>query len=137
MSLTNSKFFGSYLISHQGVDAKLIFSALELQKKMQPSLEELARSCCSLEAASLIEILNKQVQSHKPFEDTAIELGLLSEGQVSHLQKQQLDCRKKLGDILVDMGVFTEDAKASLLKQYNSWLEAAAAIGRSNSSMHK
>lgn len=64
-------------------------------------------------------------------------MGLLSKEQISHLQQQQLDCRKKLGDIPVDMGIFPENIKVSLLKQYHSWLEAAAAMGRSTSSMHK
>ncbi|TLS67324.1 hypothetical protein FEF65_07810 [Mariprofundus erugo] len=127
---TSTNFFGSFLISHLGVDAKYVCLALEKQKSEQQKIGELAQASYALDSMDLITVLNKQSQTHRPFGEIAMELGLLNQQQIEELLTRQSESRKKIGDILVEMGVFSESEKETHLKSYINWLEGLAALGK-------
>jgi len=130
----STRFFGTYLIQHQGVKADDVYSALEKQQQVQPTLEQLALQSCALHTGNINEILKEQVKYSKSFEDIALELGFLSQEQINGLLDQQTESRKKLGEILVEMGVLSENQKENMLHAYINWLEASAAYGAAISS---
>ncbi len=124
MSAASSRYFGSYLIQHQGISAMAIYSALERQRGLQPTLDA---GCID---ALVLEALNRQLCSRKSFEDIALELGLLSEVEITRLTDQQAEHRAKLGNILVEMGVLTDAQKKRMLTEFRSWLDASSAYGK-------
>jgi len=126
---SSTKYFGTYLIQYQGINADDVYAALEKQQQTQLTLEQLAQQSCALQAENLVEIFNTQVKYSKSFEEIALELGFLSQDQIDGLLRQQAESRKKLGEILVDMGVISEVQKESMLHAYINWLEASAAYG--------
>lgn len=128
------RFFGTYLIQHKGIAAKHVYKALEQQKQLQPSLELLAQQIFNLDPLDVINILNRQVESHRPFEDAALELSFLDQDQINELLDKQANCRKKLGVILVEMDVLSESEKENMLNDYRNWLEASSAYGKAISS---
>ncbi len=128
--MSDSKFFGAFLVSQLGVDTRHICRALEIQRNSQPRLGELARQNDWLEDRELLEVLNQQGEVYRRFGEIALELGFLGQRQIERLLEQQRQQRQRIGDILVAMGVLSEEEKVSHLKAYARWLEAAAALGR-------
>lgn len=139
MATSNTNFFGSFLISHLGIDARYVCQALEKQKSTQQKIGELAKEKYALDSMDLITVLNKQSVTHRPFGEIAMELGLLNQQQIEELLTQQSESRKRIGDILVEMGIFSEQEKETHLHAYINWLEGLAALGKatvSQSSIH-
>lgn len=130
MQILNSRLFGTYLIQHHGIDAKLITLALDEQKRQQTSLECLSREHTHhLNQYCLSVIRHHQVKSNKQFESVVLELGMLTQSQVNNLLDMQNGSRQKLGEILVRKGVMAERQKQDMLNQFESWLEASMAMG--------
>jgi len=136
MPAASNRYFGSYLIQHHGISAIDIYSALERQRGLVPALESLSNKDNCIDTL-VSEKLKMQLYSRKSFEAIALELGLLSEVDISGLTDQQAKHHTKLGNVLVEMGVLTEESKKRLLNDYRNWLDASAAYGKAISNYRR
>ena len=66
----------------------------------------------------MLTILNTQIESPKLFGEIAVDLGYLTEQELSGLLEMQSKMRPFIGEILVDMKKITEEQLNSLLTEF-------------------
>ena len=103
-----AKFFGQFLLENGAIDREQLLEALEIQRRSNPMLGELAERRGWLTAAQAARINERQRAEDKRFGDLAEEMGLLDAHQLGELLAEQKAGRKLFGEILVEHGMLTQ-----------------------------
>ena len=114
------KIFGQYLIEQGEIDAEQVRAALDMMDRENRSLGELATDEGILTAQDADKVNAEQRHRDCPFGGLAIEMGLLSEGQVDHLVRLQERTRLRIGQALVRLGSLENERLAELLASYDA-----------------
>ena len=117
--------FGEFLVEREYVSEENVLSALEVQSKSRIPLGQLAIQNNFLKSVDVLKILNKQRKatngnSKDKFGEIVLELGLLTENQLSELSKIQEERTPLLGKVLVDQGAMSASQLVKALKEFES-----------------
>jgi len=104
-----AKFFGQFLLEQGLIHPEQLLAALDIQRRSNPILGELAQARGLLDATQAETINEHQRREDKRFGDIAQALGLLTAAQVDELLAQQKAHRKLFGEILIEQGMLTRD----------------------------
>jgi CheY-specific phosphatase CheX len=100
-----AKFFGQFLLEKGLLGSDQLLQALDIQRRCNPMLGEIAASMGLLSAEQAKQINDLQRREDRRFGDIAQSLGLLSAAQVDELLAVQKSRRKLFGEILVEQGM--------------------------------
>jgi hypothetical protein len=111
--------FGMYLKKKGVITAEQLVSALEVQMNTLVPIGQLALEEGILSARDIFDVL--RAQSGAPsvrFGDLAIEMRLMTRGDVMRLLMIQADRKRSIAEILVGQGIFTPSQMADELAVY-------------------
>jgi CheY-specific phosphatase CheX len=120
-----AKFFGQFLLEKGLLSSDQLLTALDVQRRSNPVLGELAESMGLLSAADLQRISDQQRTEDKRFGDIALALGLLDAAQLEALLAEQNARRKLFGEILVEQGMLTREVVEAELALHQADREQA------------
>lgn len=120
-----AKFFGQFLLEKGLLSSEQLLAALEIQRRSNPVLGELAQSMGLLSAADLQRISDQQRTEDARFGDIALKLGLLDAAQLDALLAAQNARRKLFGEILVEQGMLDAGTVAAELALHQADREQA------------
>ena len=108
--------FGHFLCYSKVIDWQCLGRALIWHRRQRPRLGDLARTRGWLSAGQVETIASSGVHG-KPFGQSALEKGLLSQGQLRSLLVAQGHGRAKIGRYFVDQKIISEGRLKSLLSR--------------------
>ncbi len=120
-----AKFFGQFLLENGLIDKDQLLEALDIQRRSNPLLGEIAEQQGLLTAAQAARINERQRAEDKRFGDIAEEMGLLNAEQIGQLLGEQKARRKFFGEILVEGGMLTQAQLDEQLKAHQADREDA------------
>jgi CheY-specific phosphatase CheX len=100
-----AKFFGQFLLEKGLLRSEQLLQALEIQRRCNPMLGEIAASMGLISTGQAQRINELQRREDRRFGDIAQSLGLLDSAQVDQLLTVQKSRRKLFGEILVEQGM--------------------------------
>jgi hypothetical protein len=112
------KFFGQYLIERGEIEAGQLSDALARNRSHNSTIGDLAVDSGYLSEADTFRINRMQSRVDKPFGEMAVELGLLTVGQVLELTTRQQQHNLRLSDVLGDMGVLSSERLEALWRDF-------------------
>lgn len=124
--------FGHYLYYSGLINWRTVVQALIWQRMERPRIGELGRRFGMLTEEEILTILKKRPPL-KPFGETAITLGLLSESQVGSLIFHQKRLQKKFGEYFVEKKILRpEELRRLIIKfqMHNASITGALPWGR-------
>ncbi len=113
-----AKFFGQWLLEKGAISREDLLAALDLQKRNNLSLGQLAVECDYLTPAQAQSINMEQQRKDRRFGEIATERGLLSDEQVDELLAAQKKRKVFLGQALVNEGALSESSLQAELKAF-------------------
>lgn len=116
----SNKFLGQYLLEKGIISPTQLLTAIELQKKSNPTLGQLAVSQGYIDNDAANKINLEQQRTDERFGTLAVNMGLMDESQIEALFNTQQKNRKYFGEILVEQEMLdqqTLDAELLLHKQ--------------------
>jgi hypothetical protein len=114
------KFFGQYLIEQGEVDAGHVREALDLLDRTNRSVGEIAVEQDFLSATEAERVNRMQRAGDQPFGDLAIDMGLLTHGDLVQCLRIQRDTRLMIGEALVRLGHLPADRLGPLLDAFKA-----------------
>ncbi len=114
------KFFGQFLVERLEVDGDQINEAVELMRRENHSIGELAVEEGWLSTEDANRINARQRQRDCRFGELAVEMGLLSQEQVDGLLARQASSHLPIGQALVRLGYLAEDRLGTLLDEFKA-----------------
>ncbi|MCB9558541.1 MAG: hypothetical protein H6707_20660 [Deltaproteobacteria bacterium] len=99
-------YFGYYLVERGLITTAQVIEALDMQRRSQRPVGEVARSLGLMSDEQVLTVLDRQGQEtpRKPFGQLAIELGFVTQEQLITIIENQAAHRRPLGEVLVEMG---------------------------------
>ncbi|HNR13552.1 MAG TPA: hypothetical protein PLG17_02385 [Thermodesulfobacteriota bacterium] len=107
-----------YLVANGMVDEQTMFEALNIQRKMTPSIGTIALEERVLSVSEVLEILDLQDDCSKLFGELAIDLGYLSEREIERLLEIQESRRPPIHQILLEMNRVDPDRLDSVVQKF-------------------
>ncbi|NRA59919.1 MAG: hypothetical protein HRU25_03205 [Psychrobium sp.] len=114
----STKFFGQFLYEKGLLSTQKLSLAIELQKKANPSLGQLAINEGFLNETQAEQVNLEQQRTDQRFGSLAISLGFMTDSQVELLFHTQQELRKFFGEILVEQGFISEEVVTSELAEH-------------------
>jgi hypothetical protein len=112
--------FASFLLAKGAAGKGQVVAALEEQRRSRPPIGRVAIHAGMLDGAGVFGVLAHQARHpSQRFGEAAIELGILSRGQVDELLHLQRKQTPSLEAVLVKLGAIDEDAAHELREAYD------------------
>ena len=119
--------FGLFLVHRRVITCNQFVTAMELQKASRPPIGQLALDHEKLAVQQIMQLLAAQSDNPQElFGELAVELGMLSEADLSELVKLQSDLIKPMAEIVVELGFVSEEKAAEELAEYRKAMEEVA-----------
>ncbi len=115
--------FGDYLVRQSIIREKDLTQTLEMQKIDRIPLGQLALQKGLIESKTLFRILSRQRKEegrNQTFGQLAIQLGYLTEEQISELLKMQIQTNRLLGELLVAQEFVSQVEMIKALKKFRA-----------------
>ena len=115
--------FGDYLVRQNIIREKDLTRTLEMQKIDRIPLGQLALQEGLIENKTLFRILSRQRKEegrNQTFGQLAIQLGYLTDEQISELLKMQIQTNRLLGELLVSQGFVSQVEMIKALKKFRA-----------------
>ncbi len=114
----NDKRFLQYLVNCGSLDDKVIFDAMNLQKKRRMAFGRVALEEKLLTVKQVLTILDEQIDTPKLFGEIAIDLGYLTEKDVLRILEIREERIPRIENILVEMGQISRNELDYLMEKY-------------------
>ncbi len=115
--------FGDYLVRQSIIREKDLTRTLEMQKTDRIPLGQLALQKGLIDNKALFRILSRQRKvegRNQTFGQLAIQLGYLSQEQISELLRMQTQTNRLLGELLVSQGFVSQVEMIKALKKFRA-----------------
>jgi hypothetical protein len=115
--------FGDYLVELNIIQEQDLVRALEIQKTDKVPLGQLALQQGLIDNKALFRILSLQRKDggrNQTFGQLAIQLGYLTEEQISELLEKQIHTNRLLGELLVSQGFVSQVGMIKALKKFRA-----------------
>ena len=112
------KFFGQFLVERGEIQADELRSALDLMKRENLSLGELAVKADYATGADSRRINAEQRRLDRPYGELALQMGVLSAVQLDELLAEQRQIRLSLGQALRSLKIIDVDRLAGLEDEF-------------------
>jgi hypothetical protein len=116
--------FGVFLVDNGVITCDEFFEAVKLQLRTRPQLGGLAIERRKLNARQVFSVLREQCDSPVDlFGELAVQLGYLTNDELSELVHEQLLRVRPLSEILVEMDLLTPEARDVHYREFRRTME--------------
>jgi hypothetical protein len=121
--------FGLYLKKKGIISAEQLVAALEVQQKQLVRIGQLAIEEGILTPREVFQVLRSQSESpHERFGEIAVNLGLMTRGQLQALLMRQMDRKRPLSEVLIQQHAISPLHAAEELAEFRHEIETRKGV---------
>jgi predicted transcriptional regulator len=116
-------YFGEFLINKKKITDEQLKKALSLQKEERCKIEDIANFSGKMtedQIKTVLKAMEEEKYSRKGFSEVALELGLITQNDISDIASLEDELNIRIGRVLVNLGYVYQEECNKYLKEFRN-----------------